>query len=246
MTTHNVWEEDFRVFTFHMDPKGKAHFTSICNFLQEGASMHAESAGFGFEDMMRRSQVWVLTRLKVIVKAFPVWKDQLSLKTWSRGKNGIFYVRDFTIENDQNEILVNATSSWAAINIKTRKPELVDGLEDGLHSLKDKKAINENLGKIPNPTNPKLLRKRTVEYTDIDIVYHVNNVKYIELIVNSFSKEIHMSKNLKEIEINYLGEATYGEEIGIYSEQTGEDTYLVGVVREKDNKDVCRAKLVWK
>ena len=74
-----------------MDPKSRAHLTSICNFLQEGAGAHAESAGFGFEDMMKRNQVWVLSRLKIEIEDYPIWQQEVELKTWSRGRDGIFY-----------------------------------------------------------------------------------------------------------------------------------------------------------
>lgn len=245
MATPKIWEEDFRVLTFHMDPRGKAHFTAICNFLQEGASMHAEKAGFGFEDMLRRNQVWVLSRLKVVVEMYPVWKDELKLLTWSRGKEGIFYIRDFNIKDENKNVLIKATSSWAAINTKTRRPEVVEGLESGLLSLKEKVAIVEKLDKIPDLQNPQFIRKRQIEYTDIDLVYHVNNVKYIELIINSFSSDTYLRKNIKAMEINYLGEAKYGEDVLIYSEQNPENRSLIKIVREADKKEVCRAILDW-
>lgn len=245
MTIPRVWEEDFRVLTFHMDPQGKAHLTSICNFLQEGASAHAESAGFGFQEMLSRNQVWVLSRLKVEIDHYPAWKDQLKLTTWSRGNEGIFYIRDFIITDSADRPIVRASSSWAAINTKSRRPELVNGLEDGLYSNRDKKAFDQSLGKLPALTSPELLRVRKIEYTDIDLVYHVNNVKYIELIVNSFSKKMHMMHTVSSIEINYLGEATYAENVLINREQVSESVDLVNIVRESDNKEVCRAKLTW-
>lgn len=247
MTIANIWEEDFRVLTFHMDPGGKAHLSSICNFLQEGASMHAEHAGFGYEYMISNNQVWVLARQKVIIDSYPVWNDQLKLKTWSRGKEGIFYIRDFIIENEKNETIIKATTSWAAINLKTRRPEIVSGLENGLKSLKEKVAIGEKLNKLPELIHSDLKRKRQIEYTDIDLVYHVNNVKYIELIMNSFPLKTHKQKKVRTLEINYLGEAKFGEEVLIFTEQNQkqENSYLVNIIRESDNKEVCRARLEW-
>lgn len=245
MSIQKIWEEEFRILSFHMDPKGKAHLTSICNFLQEGAGAHADSAGFGFDDMMKRSQVWVLTRLKVVIENYPAWQEQIKLKTWSRGKEGIFYVRDFNIEDTNKKVIIKATSSWAALNFRTRRPEIVEGLEKGLFSLKETKAFNEKLTKLPKLSNPEFMRKRRIEYTDIDLVYHVNNVKYIEIIVNSFPKEILMKQRISALEINYLGEAKYGDDVSIYTDEIEENVYLVSVIQESDKKEVCRAKLNW-
>lgn len=247
MTLPKIWEENFQVHSFQMDPKGKAHLTTICNFLQEGASTHAEKAGFGYEDMMSRKQVWVLARLKVEMDDYPNWKDQLKLLTWPRGKQGIFYIRDFIIQDEKEQPVIKATSSWAAINIKTRRPEVVDGIEKGLISLKEKVAVDEKLDRLPELINPELMRKRRIEYTDIDLVYHVNNVKYIELIMNSFPLKTHLHKKVRTLEINYLGEAKYGEHVLIFKEKdpVNEGSILINIIRESDKKEVCRAKLDW-
>ena len=77
------------------------------------------------------------------------------------------------------------------------------------------------------------------------MVYHVNNVKYIELIVNSFPKETHLKRNVKSLEVNYLGEAKYGEDVLVFSEEQQTNQFRVKIVRETDNKEVCRANLVF-
>ncbi len=243
-----IWTEDFRIQSFHMDPTGNALLTSICNFLQEGASMHAEKAGFGFEQMYRCNQFWVLTRLKVVIDSYPRWMDELTLKTWSRGKNGIFYLRDFYIGNNQQKFIIKATSSWAALNVKSRRPEVVAHLEEGLKTHDGEIALDERLEKLPELQKPELLRTRLIEYTDIDIVFHVNNVKYIEMIVNSFPKEKLIKNQIHSLEVNYLGEAQYNDTLAIYQDaaETGSERDMISIVRQTDNKEVCRARLGWK
>jgi acyl-ACP thioesterase len=100
---------------------------------------------------------------------------------------------------------------------------------------------------LPELLNPDFRRKRQIEYTDIDLVYHVNNVKYIELIMNSFPLHTHKKKNVRTLEINYLGEAKYGEDVLISTGQNPEqeNSYLVNIIRESDTKEVCRARLDW-
>lgn len=246
MNTLKIWEEEFRIRTFHLDPKRKIHLTAICNFLQEGASMHAEQAGFGYENMLKNNQVWVLARMKVEIQHYPEWNEKLKLQTWSRGNQGIFYVRDFNIDDGHGKSIVKATSSWTAINTKTRRPELVKDLEEGLFTWKDKMAIDETLNKIPALKYPKLMRNRRIEYTDIDLVYHVNNVKYVEMIINSFSKEMHHEMSIHTLEINYLGEVMLGDEVLIYAEEMGSKSMKVNIIRQSDEKEVCRAMLDWK
>jgi len=84
-----------------------------------------------------------------------------------------------------------------------------------------------------------------VEYTDIDLIYHVNNVKYIELMYNSFPPDILLDRKVKSLEVNYLDEAKYGEEVSVYYEKKKKNTFLVSVERESDHKPVCKANFVW-
>jgi len=246
MTVHKNWEQAFKIHTFQVDPKGKAHLFTICNYLQEAASMHATMAGLGFDDMIRKNQVWVLTRLKVMIERYPVWNETLNLETWSRGNEGIFYLRDFIIMDEKKQVSIKATSSWAAINLKTRKPELVDGLEMKLYSQKEKIAHDTRLKKLPELGKLKLLREYKIQYTDIDIVYHVNNVKYIELIINSFPAEKYKARKVNSLEVNYIGETKYDEVVQIFYENLkDQDDQLVSVLRKSDGREVCRARLRW-
>jgi len=207
--------------------------------------MHAQNAGFGFDAMLQRNQVWVLTRLKIEIEHYPVWNDQLSLETWSRGNEGIFYLRDFHIANEEEKIIIKATSSWAALNFRTRRPERVEGLEEKLLSLKDQIALDDKLEKLTELTDPKLVKQYQIQFSDIDIVYHVNNVKYIEIIMNAFPLAVHKTKKVRSLEVNYIGEANYGDEVQIFSQSVNENEYLMNIVRLTDSKEVCRAKLIW-
>jgi len=247
MTIPKTWEEEIRIHTFQMDPKGRAQLFTICNYLQEAASMHASYAGLGFDDMMSRNQVWVLTRLKVEIDQYPVWNDRLKLQTWSRGNEGIFYLRDFTIQDKHDNTIIRATSSWAAINIKTRRPELVDGLEIKLYNQKDRIVLDSKLEKLPELKSKTLIGEHEVQYTDIDIVFHVNNVKYIEMLFNAIPLERHKINKVKSLEVNYLGETGYGESMQIFTDDdTGKKTdQLISIIRKSDRKEVCRARLIW-
>ncbi len=241
-----TWEKTFYIHTYHLNPKGLAQLTAICNLLQEGASRHAEARGFGFDDMAKRRQTWVLSRLFVEVERYPAWKEAIKLTTWSRGHEGIFYLRDFILEDERGQIVARATSSWAAINTKTRRPELVEGLEDQLHSIKDKLATGKKLDKLPPLVQPEFLKKHRISYSDIDILYHLNNVKFVEVILNALPLATLMENTIKSIEINYLGESRYDDTLIISKEKNngGYKTDLINIIKDAGEKEVCRARII--
>ena len=52
-----------------------------------------------------------------------------------------------------------------------------------------------------------------VSYGDLDMHNHVNNLKYVEWMINWLPLEFLRTHILKEIEVNYMSEASYRDEI---------------------------------
>ena len=175
---------------------------------------------------------------------YPGWNEEIRLETWSRGNEGIFYVRDFCLYDQRDQVVGKASSSWAAINLKNRRPELVKNLEDRLYSFKERRAFQENLEKLPELNGGEKIWEYQVQYSDLDIVYHVNNVKYIELIFNSLPFRQIKANTVKSFEINYLSEAKYGETL-VVNHSISTDTSLINIVRKEDGRETCRAKIEW-
>ncbi|MBN2256145.1 MAG: hypothetical protein JW736_10585, partial [Deltaproteobacteria bacterium] len=84
-----------------------------------------------------------------------------------------------------------------------------------------------------------------VSYRDLDMNEHVNNVRYIEWIIDSFPLEFLRNHTLKELEINYLAEALYADEISLGHENRGPLTFLHSMTRPIDNTHICRARTTW-
>ncbi len=244
MKTENIWKQSFDVKSYHINTKGKASLTSICNYLQESAGGHATSAGFGYRDMMAIKKAWVLTRLKVIIDEYPLWNDTLEVNTWSKGPHGIYYNRDFELYNGKGEKFCRALSSWAAIDLRTRRPGLVEHLEDHISTIKDKNASDIPPKKLPAIKEVENSTSYQVKYSDLDLLMHVNNVKYIEWIVDSFPIRFLRKKEIRKLEVNYMAEAKYEDDLLINSQQIAENEYLISIQREEDEKEICRARIV--
>ena len=78
---------NFKVRTYECDTYGFATMPSICNYLQEAASIHAGELGFSKTDFNHCGEniSWVLTRLIVSMKAYPQWGDEITVETFPRG-----------------------------------------------------------------------------------------------------------------------------------------------------------------
>ncbi|XP_017972486.1 PREDICTED: palmitoyl-acyl carrier protein thioesterase, chloroplastic [Theobroma cacao] len=168
-----------------------ATLESLLNLLQETALNHVWISGLlgdGFgatHGMIRNNLIWVVTRMQLQVDQYPTWGEVVEVDTWvgASGKNGMR--RDWLIRSHVTGLVyVRATSTWVMMNQKTRRlskmPEEVRA--EISPWFIEKNAIQENtpetIKKLDNTVkyiNSKLKPKRT----DLDMNNHVNNVKYV-------------------------------------------------------------------
>ena len=87
------------VRTYECGPDGTAKMSAICNYLQEAASLNAETLAFSKSDFEAAGEniSWVLTRLKVRMSRFPKWGETVSVLTFPRGGRRIVAYRDFVL-----------------------------------------------------------------------------------------------------------------------------------------------------
>lgn len=243
----SVGTEEFKIASYQMDEKGNATLTSLAGLFQEMAGNHANANGFGFNQMIKNGHIWVLTRLKIEIRKFPVWGEKINVSTWVVNREKFFSRRDFQIHNQKNELLVSATSGWMLLDFSTKRPKLVDGIEMDIPMHPEKLAINGELPKIESVGISDVKTDYEVRYSDLHIANHVNNVMYTRILLDSYSYDWRKSKVPKSFEINYLAEAKYADELEINnSKPIGENNLVVQEMKRKsDDKIICRAKVEW-
>src|SRR5690606_20724128 len=100
-------------------------------------------------------------------------------------------------------VICRATSSWAALNAKTMRPHNPADLPQRLIVTDTDSAIDELLGKIPEPEEKELVYQKEIKYLDIDFLQHVNNVKYVEYVLDCFTLEDYRAAKIRSLQVNF-------------------------------------------
>ncbi|MEN8228543.1 MAG: acyl-ACP thioesterase domain-containing protein [Bacteroidota bacterium] len=244
----NTSTKEFSISSYDLDPKGQAKLTTLANFLQEMAYYHAGQLGFGYDDMNERQTMWVLSRMRIRINHYPVWNDRVRVETWHKGMERLFGLRDFRVSDNSGGILGVASTAWLILDNQTRRP--VRSTEEVLHlGRNDESVFEEKLEKIRLPDEMEALNHRKVLFSDLDIIGHVNNVKYMEWCIDAATTELNTDREIREIEINFMHEALLGDEIIISGvEESGmnmvNESFFVAT-REGDRQEIFRACLRW-
>ncbi|MCC8153261.1 MAG: acyl-[acyl-carrier-protein] thioesterase [Tannerellaceae bacterium] len=240
---NKVGEFHFTTESYLLDFKGQTTIPMIGNYLLHAASVHAEDRGFGYSDMSKRNAAWVLSRLAIEMKEYPRMSEQVTLYTWVEEVGRLFTNRSFELVNSKGETLGYARSIWAAIDIDTRRPTLLDvaGLSEYLTD-RPNPPIDQPGKIIPveSTTQGELYR---VRYSDLDVNGHLNSIKYMEHLLDLFDIELFRQKNISRFEIAYQAEGKYGMELSLHSSEVATDKYAMAICHE--GKAICRAAVGW-
>jgi medium-chain acyl-[acyl-carrier-protein] hydrolase len=210
----NTLELTYTVSSFQVDPQGRARLTTLANFLQETAYKHADSLQLGYRQLADNNSAWILSRLQIRVLQYPDWDEVLTVETWPRGIEKLFALRDFRIRNSDGKVITEASTSWLMVDAKKHRPMRIPPDFIKIETRTDS-VFDQAPGIIALPGELEVCDTRTVKYADLDVVGHVNNVKYIEWCTDSVDPELLMHHGVSGFSINFISEARLGEQVEI-------------------------------
>ena len=235
--------EKFKIHSYEVDVTNTATLPAICQYLQEVASNHAEQLGFGVSWLLENQRTWMLSRLIVKMDAFPRVGEEILVYTWPSGTDRLLFLRDFSIERASGEVLGRAVSSWVFMNLEFRRPVHPSSKEfEYDFSRTGERALEVNPGKIPLLSGEEEKASFRVRYSDLDMNNHVNNIKYIEWVMESVDPEYRRTNRPVELSVNFLAEALYGQEVSIHAVDTEGFRHSV---KNREGSDICRAETGW-
>ncbi len=238
-----VRTEHFKLNSVQVDFKKQIRINSLTHILQEAAGIHAEHLGFGYENMRSKGLVWMLSRMLIRINEYPRWEDDVSITTWPKGLNRLFYMRDYKVTDSSGKELAVATSYWLLINLKSRRPKIYDEHRAVMERMKDHHAMEEPVENLREAVPDEVFRHKT-KYSEFDMNEHVNSNRYAEWIMDTFSPGWHKNNNVRHIQLSYLNEIKFNEEITINKEHISESEHLFEGIKS-DGKSCFRARVVW-
>ena len=229
--------EQYTIPCYDTDASWRLKPVSFMNYAQEMANRHANILGFGYDDLIASHTAWVLARMHLRFVNLPLWRDDVTLTTWHKGLNRLFFIRDFQMTDAQGNVCVEATTSWIVLNLETRRlvrdPKLMD---DG--TTCQEHAIEQPADKVqmPKDIDAELVMEHTVSYSDVDMLGHTNNAMYMHWAMDAVDYEITSRRPLKDVTINFNHETRAGEKVAIYrtvvDAEDGLHVYVEGKVGE--------------
>ncbi len=221
-------QKQYALRTSDFTPEKTLKKSAILDLFQDIAGYHSDFLGCGLDDFAKKGYGWVLVGVRCeILKAVNMY-DNLVVKTWPLKPSFAKYVRQYAVYNSENEVVFKGDSVWTIIDLKTRKPVVLKEVYRGVEKFNEESVFDGKLLKIRplDDTAFSFVGNRTVNFSDIDMNGHVNNIKYADIIVDVLGNDI---ENFKFFQIDYHKELMSGKTVEIYKAEENGKLIVKGV-----------------
>jgi acyl-ACP thioesterase len=228
----SIFSKDWEINFTQCTPNGYLKYTDLCNLLQLTAAAHSELGGISFSDMQKFNQAWDLSRIRVEILELPKWKDTITIKTWINTLENSRSVRALEVYVNGRKI-VGSETFWAVLNTKKRRPEALALPYEHFEIFPENKATKKSFSKIQLIDDKQEVFQKVVFLSDLDIVNHVNNVKYLEWCLDFVPSELILNQKIDSFEMNFMKELSLNDTVVIHESMLARKTIFCVTKEEK-------------
>lgn len=223
-----------RVRYSETDENGRLTLWGMMNYLQDCCTMQAEDLGIGISYLRKNNLGWIVTSYQIKIKGeLPKIGDWITVKTWPYRFRGMLGYRNFTIEDEKNQVIVEADSLWVLMDILEQKPVRLPDEMQQAYSLFEALPGEWDVRKRWEMTTGVLRDTFSVSNMHLDTNHHMNNAKYVEAAATLVPPE----KKIGQIWISYMKQAVLHDKVVCYSQEE-EDGMLVRL-SQGQQEDYC-------
>ena len=226
---------------------------TLCNYMQEAAGISAARLGWGIQSLQSKGLTWMLSRLRVSVQRYVPWGETITVRTWPSGVKGrLIAKRCFLGLDEKGAELFRASSEWLYVDMAAQKiaklPETFADLVPAGTPDFELPDIGGKFARLPSVDGSVEILTR---HSDLDFNDHVNNVHYVEWMLESEKCKVESVKCggrgattlPMEMDIVFRQAAKAGESLA--SEFcVAEDKTLHAIRRQSDGTVLATAALV--
>lgn len=244
----NYFEKQFELRYFEMDKFGIASPTTTLVLLEETAADHCHSINHSLYQLRERNIGWVLIAGFMQMERYPEYKEKITIRTWLSRYSTIKGFRENIIYDEQGKVIGRAKGLWVFFDIERRRPaRIFDDIKEKWSSCKEESIDHDISEKIEAIDKPDIELKFKANRYDTDMNKHVNNIRYLQWLIESVPDEFVDTHYLHSIDGRFIAEAHYGQTIISQTKNdTGNKSFL-HTMKIKETGIVCAAaKTIWK
>jgi len=244
----NYFDKEFDLRYFEMNKSCEASPIAMLTLLQETAADHCYAAGHSLFSLMSENLGWVLLSGVMQMDRYPQYKEKIIIRTWISKYYSIRGFRENIIYDEDYNIIGRAKGLWVFYDIEKRRPSKIH--KDFLEKWSSSKKVcieYDITHKIEAIDAAESSKEFKVNMYDMDTNKHVNNIRYLQWLMESIPEEILDNYYLYAIDGRFISEAQYGDVIVSLTKKDSEENSFVHTIHVKGEDKVCATgKTEWR
>ena len=191
---------------------------------QEVAGVHATLKGAGLKKMLdQEGRTWMILRTQMTVGKYASWMDEYDTETWCQEGYRLYCPRCVrSTDKNTGELLFETKNLWVIMDTVKGRPERPSYIDGRLaYADKSVRYFDPALPKFPSEDEydgeKNETKKVQVEYYDSDYNRHVNNISYINWLMESFPTEYLDENEPYFFDVEWKKQCHYGDEVWVDS-----------------------------
>ena len=246
----NIFEKEYKINIFNVDSEHKCKFSSLVDYLWDVVISQSDYLGETKEGFVHNQCIWVLLKYDITIYEYPKFKDTITVDTKVLGTKKFYGYRQNTIKNSEGKIIGEVVSTAILIDFEKRRPMKISPDQSEIYGLKGELDEVPPLDDIPKLQKEDYVKDYPIRYSDIDSNGHVNNVKYMEMAMDTLPRSILNEYELFNIKVLFKKETTDGDTLHISSEVINDDnneiTTIHNITSNNTGKPLTKLQFIWK
>ncbi len=232
-----VHTREFQIKYREADFKDNLKPSGALAYMEEVASSGADDIHLGYHDIAPKGWVFIISNTCFEFLRPMKVGEKLSAQTWPSIPSYVIFERQYRFLDEQDNVTVNAVSRWCLIDVNTGKvlpSKTIDNQDYSTYNTD--KVLTDIQWKIRSfawqEEKPRFVI--TIANSEYDHNMHVNNTRYADYCMNTFSVEELKEMAVKRFSISYAKQCKEGDILRFYRKKEDEKNYLMLGVNEAD------------
>jgi len=236
-----AYERKYFIHNYDCDISGRLSVSSMMKYFEDIALLQSEDVGYGMSYYLANNVGWILHQWNIDIYDRPFFMDTINLVTNPYSYKAFMANREFEIYSEDNDLLVKADSVWIFLDTRERKPKRIDVEVMKAYGIgEDGPSLFTKLSEPELLTDFDFEAQYKIRKGDIDINNHLNNIRYIDLSLETLPVEITEYNELTNIEVIFKKEMLFNENMNLRYKKLSESalkSFNHSVLNEKN--EVC-------
>ncbi len=218
-----------------IDAMGNIRPRAVLALFQDAAGVHAESLGVGFEALLKKNLLWVVTQIRYRVIKPIGGEQEITVETWPLPPNRLGFERCYRLLDTQGELLIEGTSNWVVIDTQTRKMAAAGDLYPPMEFCFDK-TFADRARRIKDFEAAAAACTVIPDGSLIDNNGHVNNTHYPSFAETALGG--HQGK-ISAFQIDFLHEVLQGQPLSLFCTKEEKSALVKGEAADGTRMFAC-------